>query len=158
MALFSQTPPNGPRKRAEVTTLSIIAPDLMITGDLQTEGVIKIEGHVRGTVRAGDQILVAGGATVEGDLVTREAVIGGAVHGGIEAAERVELLSGGVVTGNLMTARLQIHEGGRVNGEIAMRGDQVPGAGDQVPGARSQVPDARSLPAANGEFSEASSR
>ena len=136
MALFSQTPSNGPRKRTEVASLSIIAPDLRITGDLETEGVIKIEGHVRGTVRAGDQILVAGGAMVEGDLVTREAVIGGAVQGGIEAAERVELLEGAVVVGNIMTARLLVHEGGRLNGEIAMR---EAGAGSQVPGDSGQV-------------------
>jgi cytoskeletal protein CcmA (bactofilin family) len=121
MALFSSPGANGPRRRAEPASLSIVATDLQVTGDLDADGVVKIEGHVRGNVRALAQVLVAAGATVEGDLVTREAVIGGVVLGAVEAGERVELLPTAVVTGNVVTARLMIHEGGRLNGEVAMR-------------------------------------
>jgi cytoskeletal protein CcmA (bactofilin family) len=48
----------------------------------------------------------------------------------------VELLEGAVVVGNIMTARLLVHEGGRLNGEIAMR---EAGAGSQVPGDSGHV-------------------
>jgi len=136
MALFSPTPPKPtparpasaappapapPRRRAEGGSPSMIGPDLTITGDLETEGTVKIEGHVRGATRGGDQVLVAAGAIIEGDVVTREAVIGGVVKGSIEASERVELLATAVVTGNILTSRLLIQEGGRINGEIQMR-------------------------------------
>ena len=56
MAIFSSTPRdpevNQMRRRTDHTTLSIIAKDLTVSGDLTTEGVVKIEGKVKGTIRA----------------------------------------------------------------------------------------------------------
>lgn len=109
------------KRRADPASLSIVGVDLEILGHLETRGVVKVEGRVIGNITAMEQVLVAAGATVEGDIVTREAVVGGTVVGGVEAAERVELLDTAVVTGNIVTARLLIHEGGRINGEVMMR-------------------------------------
>jgi len=122
MAIFQSGSSNRTtRRRSEPASLSIVAGDLEIMGHLETRGVVKVEGRVTGNLTALEQVLVAAGAVVEGDIVTREAVIGGVVLGGIEASERVELLDTAVVTGNIITARLLIHEGGRINGEVMMR-------------------------------------
>lgn len=122
MAIFqSGSSHQTTRRRSEPASLSIVAGDLEIMGHLETRGVVKVEGRVTGNLTALEQVLVAAGAVVEGDIVTREAVIGGVVLGGIEASERVELLDTAVVTGNIITARLLIHEGGRINGEVMMR-------------------------------------
>ena len=86
--------------------LSIIAKDLTIAGDLQAEGVVRIEGRVVGSVHAGDQVLISEGGIVEGDVVTREAVIAGRVHGCIQGVERVELQATAVVHGDISTSRL----------------------------------------------------
>lgn len=132
MSIFSSTPssPSAPGKEGGVTELnrrksdqaglSIIGKDMVITGDLETEGVIKIEGRVRGTIRAASQVLVAQGATIEGDLHTREAVVGGAVHGTIHATERVEVQATAAIEGDIHTTRILVVEGGQVNGEIKM--------------------------------------
>src|SRR3970282_1751030 len=117
MAIFQSGSSNQTtRRRSEPASLSIVAGDLEIIGHLETRGVVKIEGRVTGNLTALEQVLGAAGAVWEGDIVTREAIIGGVVLGGIEASERVELLDSAVVTGNIITARLLIHEGGRVNG------------------------------------------
>jgi cytoskeletal protein CcmA (bactofilin family) len=124
MSIFSGGGKEGgesPRRRAsDLMPLSIVAHDLSITGDLQAEGVVKVEGKVKGTIRAGNQILVAPGALVEGDLHTKEAVIGGQVQGTIHAAERVELQATAVVGGDIVTQRIAILEGARVTGEVRM--------------------------------------
>lgn len=101
--------------------LSIIAPDMVVTGNLEAQGVIKIEGHVEGAVRAANQVLVAPGAVVAGDIVAREVVIGGEVRGDIHASDRIELQPTSVVHGHLVAPRLLVHEGGTVNGEIRMK-------------------------------------
>jgi hypothetical protein len=84
MAIFSGDKREGgehPRRRAtDQMPLSIVAHDLTVTGDLVAEGVVKVEGRVKGNIRAGNQILIAPGATIEGDLHTKEAVIGGEVR------------------------------------------------------------------------------
>lgn len=100
--------------------LSIVAKDLTISGDLQAEGVIRVEGRVIGNVHAGDQVLISEGGIVEGDVVTREAIVGGRVHGSVTAEERAELQASSVVHGDIVTRRLLVQEGGQVNGTVKM--------------------------------------
>lgn len=109
------------RRRSDQMPFSIVAKDMTIVGDLETEGLIRIEGRVRGTVRAGSQVLVGQGAQVEGDLHTKEAVVGGEVVGSIHASERVELQPTAAVTGNIITPRIAVMEGGKVTGEVRIQ-------------------------------------
>ncbi len=124
MAIFSNTPRdpevNQMRRRTDHTSLSIIAKDLTVTGDLATEGVVKIEGKVKGTIRANTQALIAPGALVQGDVHTAEAVIGGRVEGNIHATDRVEVQATAEVQGDVFTRRVVVLEGGSVNGSIKM--------------------------------------
>jgi cytoskeletal protein CcmA (bactofilin family) len=108
------------RRRTDQIPFSIIASDMTVVGDLETEGVVRIEGRVRGTVRVGSQVLVAAGAVIEGDLHTQEAVVAGQVSGAIIAHERVELQASAVVAGDIHTPRIAIVEGARVTGEVKM--------------------------------------
>ena len=108
------------RRKTDQIPFSIIASDMTVIGDLETEGVVRIEGRVKGTVRGGAQVLVATGAVIEGDLHTQEAVIAGQVSGGIRATDRVELQGSAVVTGDIHTPRIAIVEGAKVTGEVKM--------------------------------------
>ena len=108
------------RRRTDQIPFSIIASDMTVIGDLETEGVVRVEGRVKGTVRVGAQVLVAAGAVIEGDLHTQEAVIAGQVSGAIHARERVELQATAMVAGDILTPRISIIEGARVTGEVKM--------------------------------------
>lgn len=125
MAIFSSNPPrevevNQMRRRTDHTSLSIIAKDLTVTGDLSTEGVVKIEGKVKGTIHANTQALIAAGALVQGDVHTAEAVIGGRVEGNVHATDRVEVQATAEIQGDVFTRRIVVLEGGSVNGSIKM--------------------------------------
>jgi cytoskeletal protein CcmA (bactofilin family) len=108
------------RRRTDQIPFSIIASDMTVIGDLETEGVVRVEGRVRGAVRVGAQVLVAVGAVIEGDLHTQEAVVAGQVSGNIVARERVELQATAVVAGDIHTPRIAIVEGAKVSGEVKM--------------------------------------
>jgi cytoskeletal protein CcmA (bactofilin family) len=118
------------RRRTDQMPFSIVAKDMTIVGNLETEGVVRIEGRVKGTVRAGAQVLIGQGAQLEGDLHTKEAVVGGDVIGSIHATERVELQPTASVTGNITTPRIAVLEGGKVSGEVRIE-DQPDGIGGQ---------------------------
>lgn len=122
---------NAPREH----TLSIVAPGMHVVGDLITKGVVKVEGKVEGNVRADEQILVSKGGTVQGNLYTREAIVGGTVVGAIYAGERVEVQRGSLVNGDITTQRIVVQEGGEVNGRVQM-GRPVP----QTRPSQPQVP------------------
>jgi cytoskeletal protein CcmA (bactofilin family) len=122
MGIFSTTP-NPPKahentRRGENPSLSIISSGTTLVGDVDTAGVIKIEGRVQGTVKAA-QILLAKGGMIEGNLITKEAVLGGEVTGTVQAEERVEVQATALVNGDIVTRRIAIAEGGQVNGIVS---------------------------------------
>lgn len=125
--------------------LSIIAAGTQVVGELTSDGVVKVEGSVEGTVRAGHQILVAPDGAVEGDLYTREAILAGRVVGSVFADERVEIQPGCAIQGDIVTQRLVVQEGGEVNGNIQMRNPRaleargMAGAGAQLEPDRSET-------------------
>jgi len=117
MAIFTE---KGHGASESESALSIIASGMRVVGDITAEGVVKIEGTVVGTVRAARQVLVAKGGEVEGDVITREAIIGGEVRGTVAAEERVEVQASSVVHGDITSRRLLVHEGGEINGVVRM--------------------------------------
>lgn len=100
--------------------LSIIGAGMTVHGDVETAGVVKIEGVVNGHVTAGQQVLVARGGQIDGDVDTGEAVIGGVVHGAVRAQERVEVQPGATVQGDVTTKRIAVAEGAVLNGMVKM--------------------------------------
>ena len=123
MAGFSSSSDRGSdsgKHGSRESALSIIAPGARVTGELVTDGVVKIEGVVDGTIRAQREVLVAKGGRVQGDIHTRDVVVGGEVVGSIFADERVEVQQGSTVHGDIVTKKLVIQEGGEVNGQIRM--------------------------------------
>ncbi|HET8632891.1 MAG TPA: polymer-forming cytoskeletal protein [Gemmatimonadales bacterium] len=128
MAIFSNPTPDTPegpkppfnRRKGDGIPLSIVARDMTITGDMETQGVVKVEGRVKGTIRADAQVIVSPGAIIEGDLHSKEAVVAGEVRGTINATERVELQASALVKGDISTPRIAILEGGKVTGEVRM--------------------------------------
>ena len=121
MALFaSQEERPRPSPQRGEPGLSIIASGMRVEGELVTDGVVKIEGVVVGSVRAEQQVLVAKGGTVDGDVHTQEAIVGGEVRGAIYASQRVEVQATSVVHGDIATQRIIVHEGGEVNGRVKM--------------------------------------
>lgn len=123
--------------------LSIVAVGMTVRGDIESNGTVKVEGAVEGQVEARNQVLVARGGVVQGDIDAREAVVGGAVHGSIRASERVEIQAGAVVNGDIITRRIAVAEGGSLNGQIRMS-ESTTGE------SRAAVPE-RSAPKAEGK-------
>jgi cytoskeletal protein CcmA (bactofilin family) len=124
MAMFSSAPRDADRTTGTRTNgpegLSILAAGTRIKGEVEVEGVIKIEGTVEGTVKAQGQVLVVKGGIVEGDIYARQAIIGGEARGAVFADERVEVQATSIVNGDITTPQITVLEGGKINGNIRM--------------------------------------
>jgi cytoskeletal protein CcmA (bactofilin family) len=103
-------------------SMSIIGPGMNIVGDLVTDGTVRVEGRIEGTVRAGKAVVIGKGGEVVGDVLTQDAVIGGIVRGTVVAESRLELQSTCDIEGQIRvrSAHLQLEEGARWNGQIQM--------------------------------------
>src|SRR3989442_7557689 len=133
MAIFTE---KGQGAAEAEPGLSIIGTGMRVVGDITADGVVKIEGTVVGTVRAGRQVLVGKGGEGEGDVISREAIIGGEVRGSIRADVRIEIQSTSVVHADVVAQRLLVQEGGEINGvvrmgEAALQGETVEKGGAQ---------------------------
>lgn len=122
--------------------LSIIAVGMRVEGEIVSDGVVKVEGAVVGSIRAERQVLIAKGGTVDGDIETREAIVGGEVRGAILADERVEVQPSAIVQGDIATQRIVVHDGGEVNGHLRM-GDPRAAARRADDDAADEGPDPR---------------
>lgn len=98
--------------------ISIIGPGMRVTGDCETDGTLRIEGTVEGTVRAGKAVVIGKDGVVEGDVTTQDAIIGGRVTGAVYAESRLELQATCVIEGEIRARRIKLDEGGRVNGTV----------------------------------------
>ena len=108
---------------------SVIAVGMRIVGDLESNGVVKIDGRVDGSVTHARQVLLGRGATIKGNVTADELVVGGTVEGGIRATERLELQATAVVNGDIETKSIVVLEGARINGSVRMT-DVVTGKAD----------------------------
>lgn len=122
------------------SVISIIGPGMTIVGDCQTDGTVRIEGAVEGSVKAGKAIVIGKQGRVAGDIVTQDAVISGAVEGTVTAASRLELQATCRIDGEVHTRRMQLEEGAVLNGNVVMGPDAVkePASGDARPGEQSR--------------------
>jgi cytoskeletal protein CcmA (bactofilin family) len=100
--------------------ISLIAPGMSIVGDCETEGTVRIEGKIEGTIRAGKSVVVGRSGEVVGDIITQDAVVSGRVTGNIAADSRLELQATCDIQGELRSRRVQLDEGARFNGQVHM--------------------------------------
>lgn len=116
-ATRDRTPP-----RTGEGAISIIGPGMRVVGDLITDGTVRIEGRVEGTVRAGKAVVVGKEGEIVGDITTQDAVIGGHVKGTVQAESRLELEATSVIEGEIRAPdhHFRLDEGARFNGSIQM--------------------------------------
>ncbi|HEX8209875.1 MAG TPA: polymer-forming cytoskeletal protein [Longimicrobium sp.] len=102
--------------------MSIIGPGMRIVGDLVTDGTVRIEGEIRGTIRATKAVVVGREGLVEGDIFTQDAVIGGRIRGSVVAESRLELQATCDIEGvvHARAQHLHLEEGARFNGQVQM--------------------------------------
>jgi cytoskeletal protein CcmA (bactofilin family) len=101
---------------------SIIGSGSAVDGDIDVDGLLRIDGDVRGTVRATGKIVVGAAGRVEAPMRAKSAIIGGVVKGDVYVSERLRILSGGVVIGNIFAPRFEAEEGTVVHGDVAVTG------------------------------------
>jgi cytoskeletal protein CcmA (bactofilin family) len=123
-------------QQARDNVISIIGPGMRVKGDCETDGTLRIEGTVEGTVRAGKAVVIGKDGVVLGDVATQDAIIGGRVTGAVVAESRLELQATSIIEGEIRARRIKLDEGGRVNGTVHTGEVKVP----QIAPPQSQQP------------------
>lgn len=140
---MSKNKADVPRELGDV--VSIIGPGMKVVGDCTSDGTIRVEGRVEGSVSAAKSVVVGKDGMVKGDVSTQDAIIAGRVNGSVTAESRIELLASCRVQGDIRSRRVKLDEGGQVDGQLHMgaaesqKGSQ-PAQRDLQSGGENQVP------------------
>ena len=102
------------------SVISIIGPGMKVVGDCQTDGTVRVEGSVEGSISAGKAVVIGKQGLVTGDIVTQDAVVAGRVQGTLVAESRLELQATCRIEGEIHTRRMQLEEGAVLNGTVHM--------------------------------------
>ena len=103
-------------------TSAFLGKGTRITGKLNFEGTVRIEGEVEGEINAQDTLTIGEGALVKAKIVGTSVVVQGQVTGDVTARTRLELRAPSKVVGNINTPNLVIQEGAVFEGQCAMGG------------------------------------
>ena len=114
------------------TVISIIGPGMTVVGDCDTDGTLRIEGRVEGTIRAGKAVVVGKDGEVAGNIFTQDAVLAGRITGTIHAASRLEVQATARIDAEVRARRMQLEEGAELNGTLSM-GEKVVGESTKGP-------------------------
>ena len=112
---------------AHESVVSIIGPGMRVVGNCETEGTLRIEGVVEGTVRAGKAVVIGKDGRIDGDILTQDAIVGGTVKGTVVAESRLELQATCVIEGEIRARRIKLDEGGQVRGNVHVGEVKLPG-------------------------------
>jgi cytoskeletal protein CcmA (bactofilin family) len=111
------------RKPNSAPARSVIDAWLMITGNLQSEGDIQVEGQVNGDIRC-SHLVVAKEATINGTIVADEVVVRGRVKGKIHA-NRVTLQDTAFVESDIVHQTLTVEQGACFEGRARRSDDPL---------------------------------
>ncbi len=100
---------------------TIIGPGCNIEGDISLDGGLRIDGTVKGAIKAGGPLTVGSEARITAPTIdVLSATIGGYVQGDINAPEKLHLESSAHIVGNIVTQVLVIDEGAKFEGKSSI--------------------------------------
>ena len=124
IATYSVDPvPVAPRKVNGAPTRSVIDAWLNISGNLQSEGEVQVDGQINGDIRCA-HLTVGKDATIVGNIVAEEVVVRGKVTGTIRA-NRVILQDSARVDSEIFHKKLAIEEGAVFEGQSRLRDEPM---------------------------------
>lgn len=119
--LSSPTPEEmGGIKPIKTRKDTFVSSEACLSGDLEGQGNIVIEGRMKGNIRSSHQVRIESGGITEGDIYAQHIVVNGYVLGDLHA-ETVTLQSEGRIEGAIFADELVIEKGGNFTGHSEMK-------------------------------------
>jgi len=102
-----------------------LGPDAEVTGKLAFVSPTRIEGKLKGEIRASELLVVGPQAVVQATVRAEKLVVLGEVRGEVQGASRVQICTGGKLYGDVETRALVVEEGATFEGHSKM-GEKAP--------------------------------
>ncbi|HZY25996.1 MAG TPA: polymer-forming cytoskeletal protein [Bacteroidales bacterium] len=112
MAKFNETD-NTP-------TINLISTGTDITGDIKSNGDIRIDGSLTGNLNTKGKVVIGPTGKVKGEVICKNSEVAGIIEGKIIVGQLLNLKASSRITGDIITVKLSIEPGALFSGNCKM--------------------------------------
>jgi cytoskeletal protein CcmA (bactofilin family) len=100
----------------------VIGPTANFKGDLECDGIVKVDGTLHGSIKTLGNVIISQDAQVDAHVEAQNVSVSGLAKGSIVAKGRLEILSTGKVWADVTVSSFLLDDGGKLHGNLHMYG------------------------------------
>jgi cytoskeletal protein CcmA (bactofilin family) len=102
------------------TTINLISSGTDITGDIKSNGDIRIDGTLTGNLNTKGKIVIGTTGKVKGEIICKNSEVSGIIEGKIIVGQLLNLKATSKIYGDISTSKLSIEPGAIFSGTCKM--------------------------------------
>lgn len=110
----------------ESTTINLISNGTEITGDIKSQGDIRIDGVLIGNLTTKGKVVIGNTGKVKGEVICKNSEVSGEISGKINVSQLLTLKISSAINGDIITNKLSIEPGARFTGNCNMSDGNEP--------------------------------
>lgn len=110
----------GKNNELNSSSINLIGAGTLITGEVKSNGDIRIDGTVTGSVNSKGKVVIGSTGQVEGEIFCQNADVSGSIKGNITVSEILSLKATSNLSGDIVTNKLAIEPGANFSGSCSM--------------------------------------
>jgi cytoskeletal protein CcmA (bactofilin family) len=112
MAKFNET--------ADSTTINLISNGTDIKGDIISNGDIRVDGSLTGSLSTKGKVVIGPTGKVNGEVICKNSEVSGIIEGKINVEQLLNLKASSKILGDIATSKLSIEPGAKFSGTCKM--------------------------------------
>ena len=102
------------------TTINLISNGTDITGDIKSNGDIRIDGSLTGNLNTKGKVVIGTTGKVKGEVICKNSEVAGFLEGKIVVGQLLNLKASSKIHGDIVTSKLSIEPGAVFSGNCKM--------------------------------------
>lgn len=111
MAKFNET---------DNTTINLISNGTEITGDIKSNGDIRVDGSLTGNLSTKGKVVIGPTGKIKGEVNCKNSEVSGIIEGKISVGQLLNLKASSKILGDIITLKISIEPGARFTGTCKM--------------------------------------
>jgi cytoskeletal protein CcmA (bactofilin family) len=109
------------------TTINLISSGTDITGDIKSNGDIRIDGTLKGNLSTKGKVVIGPTGKVIGEVICKNSEVSGVIEGKINVGQLLNLKASSRILGDISTSKLSIEPGALFTGYCKMSESEYEG-------------------------------
>ncbi len=116
--MFSK--PMAKENNSESPSVNLIGAGTIIEGDVSTNGDIRIDGSLTGSITVKGKLVIGLSGSIDGEAMCQNADVSGTIKGKIIVSELLTLKASAKLTGDIVTNKIAVEPGAIFSGSCSM--------------------------------------